>query len=361
MGYGGLLRLDTAFATGFLVECRQASIVRSGDEHVSVVVKAELSSAIIWAMFFLQGVYTYLFIAALPGMTSSRRLKDSQRAKSAWVFLTFSILMYVVATSHLILGAFRFYKSIFLNVDPNGAISYLKSWHHWEYFPLIVLFCVQTWLGDALVIYRCYFVWGCNLLFILVPVCLLLASFAVNIIIWYWIYHPFNIPRKQAVRIFRCIYPLAFAQNLMTTSLIIFKILSQHRASKKAGVIHAGSALSLMRVVRIIVESASIYTVQLLVLIILYFRGDNGQYVVQAAINPSIGMTFVLLAIRIQPSRTTNVTMGTDQAITSTLIPQWLRSSKSDIDSENSDDYSSHSLSRLEDGIELTNVHKIDA
>jgi hypothetical protein len=79
--------------------------------------------------------------------------------------------MYVVATLHLsrfwrsfalmvsngllyplVLAAFRFYKSIFLNVDPNGAISYLNSFHHWEYLWLIILFCVQTWLGDALVV-----------------------------------------------------------------------------------------------------------------------------------------------------------------------------------------------------------------
>lgn len=87
------------------------------------------------------------------------------------VFLIFSILMYLVATLHIsklsrsaackspdthngrpALAAIRFYKSLFLGIDPRGAVHYLKSWRHWEYFPLIVLFCVQTWLGDALVV-----------------------------------------------------------------------------------------------------------------------------------------------------------------------------------------------------------------
>ncbi|KAF5328405.1 hypothetical protein D9619_013301 [Psilocybe cf. subviscida] len=324
MDGGGLLRLDTAYATGFVVETGLYS---------------DLSSAIIGAGFFPQGIYTCLFIGALPGMTSARRLKDAHSAKSAWVFLTFSTL---IPLHPPVLAAFRFYKSIFLNVDPNGAIPYLNSWNHWEYFPLIVQFCVQTWLGDVLVIYRCYFVWGRRLLFILFPVCLLLASIGTNLTIWYWIYHPSSISPTRAMRIFDCIYPLAFVQNFMTTSLIIVKIFLQHRTSREAGIVQLGSTLSLMRVVRIVVESAAIYTIELLVLIILYFRNDNAQYVVQAAINPSIGITFVLLAIRIQPSRPTSAPTGNGQGITSTLIPQWLQNAESDIESSDQSSEGQH-------------------
>lgn len=78
--------------------------------------------------------------------------------------------MYAVATTHLgrlcvlyinnnhliplttVLAAFRFYKSIFLNVDPKGSISYLRNLNHWEYLGLISLLCIQTWLGDMLVV-----------------------------------------------------------------------------------------------------------------------------------------------------------------------------------------------------------------
>lgn len=50
-----------------------------------------------------------------------------------------------------------------------------------------------------------------------------------------------------------------------------------------------GGRISLIRVARIIVESAMVYTLQLLIIIVLNFRHNNGQYVVQCAIVPSIG------------------------------------------------------------------------
>lgn len=77
--------------------------------------------------------------------------------------------MYLVATMHLgrfslstcfnvarlnrspsVFAGFRFYKSVFL--DPKGPISYLRNPFHWEFLGLIILLCIQTWLGDALAV-----------------------------------------------------------------------------------------------------------------------------------------------------------------------------------------------------------------
>jgi hypothetical protein len=86
------------------------------------------------------------------------------------------------------------------------------------------------------------------------------------------------------------VYPLVFAQNIITTGLIAFKIWTQHRTSAANGVVDASSQLSLMRILRIIIESAAIYTFQLLVLLILYPMQHNAQFIVQSAVIPSIGM-----------------------------------------------------------------------
>jgi hypothetical protein len=110
--------------------------------------------------------------------------------------------------------------------------------------------------------------------------------------IWFWFREPFSIAPGLGIQLSRCIFPLSFVQNFMTTSLIILKIFLQHCASKKAGIVHVGSTLSMIRVVRIIIECAAIYTIELFVNIILYFCRDNWQFVIQAAINPSIGEIF---------------------------------------------------------------------
>lgn len=52
---------------------------------------------------------------------------------------------------------------------------------------------------------------------------------------------------------------------------------------------------TLVPVIRIVVESAMIYDMEVLVLIVLYALGHNGQYVAQEAIVPTVGQSETLL------------------------------------------------------------------
>ena len=71
----------------------------------------------------------------------------------------------------------------------------------------------------------------------------------------------------------------------MTTGLIAYRIWVQDRKSQ--GVV--SSSLHLITLIRIIVESASIYVLNVLILIILYALNSNGQFVAQEAIVPVCG------------------------------------------------------------------------
>lgn len=44
-----------------------------------------------------------------------------------------------------------------------------------------------------------------------------------------------------------------------------------------------------MRIIRVILESAALYTVQLFIIIVLYFNGHPAQWVVQMSMFPSTG------------------------------------------------------------------------
>ena len=85
------------------------------------------------------------------------------------------------------------------------------------------------------------------------------------------------------------IYSLAFVQNSITTSLIAYRIWSQDRRSVAAGISSGGSKSSLIPVIRIVVESAAIYLLELLVLIILYALKHNAQFILQEAVVPTVG------------------------------------------------------------------------
>lgn len=112
---------------------------------------------------------------------------------------------------------------------------------------------------------------------------------AVNIYTLVWFQNPLAFSARSRIMSLNAIYPLSLIQNVMTTGLITLKIWTQHRQSSASGVVDRSSRLTLIRIIRIIIESAMVYTIQLCVLIILYFRDDTFQYVVQSAIVPSIG------------------------------------------------------------------------
>jgi len=222
------------------------------------------------------------------------------------------------------LGVYRFIRAFILLVEPQGALVYLFDFRRWENNANDILLCVMTWLGDALVIYRCYFVWNSNIWVIVFPTILLLCAIGINSCAIYWTIRPFSFGPIIGIRLLDTVYPLAFLQNVMTTSLIAFKIWTQYRASRACGLIDRSSRLSLLQVLRIIVESAMVYTLQLLVLIILYFRFDNSQVILQSAIVPSIGIVFVLIAVRVHAAKSRN---GSSSGTGS--IPSWLKETDS--------------------------------
>jgi hypothetical protein len=81
------------------------------------------------------------------------------------------------------------------------------------------------------------------------------------------------------------VYALAFVQNTMTTGLIAYPIWQQDRKSQGL----MSSSHRLIFLVRIIVESASIYVLNVLIIIILYALNSDGQYVALEAIVPVCG------------------------------------------------------------------------
>ncbi|KAF8556495.1 hypothetical protein OG21DRAFT_615171 [Imleria badia] len=71
----------------------------------------------------------------------------------------------------------------------------------------------------------------------------------------------------------------------MTTCLIVYRIWQQDRMSRSI----ISSSFRLAIVMRIIVESASLYLFNVLILIILYACNSNGQFVAQEALVPVCG------------------------------------------------------------------------
>lgn len=153
--------------------------------------------------------------------------------------------------------------------------------------------------------YRCWIVWQRSYRVVVLPFVLLLISLGkqassiagleltaidsvtttMNV---HWFRNKTSIPWSIMFHSFRMTFPLNFSQSTLTTGLIAYRIWKQHRMSQQAGV-HASASLDLFTVMRIIIESALIYTLQQFMMIILYFTGHPSIVIVQHASVPSTG------------------------------------------------------------------------
>ncbi|TEB30963.1 hypothetical protein FA13DRAFT_1630145 [Coprinellus micaceus] len=195
-----------------------------------------------------------------------------------------------------------------LSEDATPIGYFHKSPLGWDAISNPILMGFQIWVGDALAIYRCYIIWGHNFWVIVVPVLLAAAAVGVNLTLYSWFPKPWT-PYEKLIGVINAGYPLAFAQNVLTTSLIAWKIWRQHCASQQSG-LKAANNISLIQVIRIIVESAMVYTLQVFILNVLYFVGHPLQF----------ASVFVLIAIRVHVAKSES----RNNTVASSLIPPWL-------------------------------------
>ena len=90
------------------------------------------------------------------------------------------------------------------------------------------------------------------------------------------------------IAILSTLLPLYFAQNMITTSLVVVKIWLQHREARKSGLVSLNTP-NLVFVIRIIVESAAIYTTEILVQYVLNLSRHPARFFFLYLLNPSIG------------------------------------------------------------------------
>lgn len=252
----------------------------------------------VWMEVLLYGMYCSLFFESVWIIVKMQK-KQTTPSK---IFFGATVTMFIFATLHIALNLYRFLRGyVWLAADP-GPVAYFNGLGRWDNIAHDAINAIVTWIGDSLVIYRCFVVWGQTFYVIIVPTLLLILSIIANSIAL----HLFTKVQLGAifsptlVHWMNTIYAVAFVQNTMTTGLIAFRIWRQDRETRRAlGIQTWRSGHSLLPLVRIIIESAMVYVLEVLVLIILYALGHNGQYVVQEAIVPTVGIVFTLITVRV--------------------------------------------------------------
>ncbi|KAL1747293.1 hypothetical protein HDZ31DRAFT_72303 [Schizophyllum fasciatum] len=245
----------------------------------------------IWIETLLYGVHSCLFFECMYLL----KRRGSLKTNAATVFTVASIALFIVSTVHTGLNLARFIKTFVLLQGAPNQILYWTDFVSAEVRAYYVLTAVQTWIGDLLIIYRCWFVYNKNYLVVIVPFILVLASFIMSILLW-----TNSVTNASALTsVSNAIFPLSLAQNVLTTGAILYKIIRQHYRINSLSMDSVHSFSSMLTVARLIIESAALYLLAMLLLVIFYFTGNNVAEVFQACITPTIGINFTLLSLRL--------------------------------------------------------------
>ncbi|TCD71375.1 hypothetical protein EIP91_011146 [Steccherinum ochraceum] len=211
------------------------------------------------------------------------------------------VVFFIVATMHLGMNCFRMIRGFVDHAnDPGGAVAYLGNLAPWDHVFKDTLYATQEIIGDGVAIYRCWVIWNRDWRIIILP----LMLFIVSIISGYTVcglYTSVNpadtVFDPRLTHWISTFYSVAVVQSTMTTGLMAYKIWKTDRrsASYRANAHES----SLLPVLRILVESASLQLFVEIILLALYEANYNAQYILLEIVTPLVGITFTAITIRL--------------------------------------------------------------
>lgn len=273
-----------------------------------------------WCEATIYGIYVCLFGAAMSVMMRKGRL-DAFPSK---VFFTGIIVMFILISVHNWLNVYRMIVAYAYQIELKAPVAYLRAIRNWDAYAFPVLLAMIIWLGDALVIYRCYLIWKRDWRAIALPLTLLLVSIGTHSVTLHWFRTTF-IPLETIRPLLNTTFPLHLCQNVLTTGLIAFKIWTRHLEARRAGMQDSftSNGLNLIGVIRIVIESAAVYTLQMVLAVILQLIDHPARILLQHCLIPTTGIVFVLIAIRADTIRQESV-HGAKVAASDLVIPAWM-------------------------------------
>ncbi|THG99497.1 hypothetical protein EW026_g2856 [Hermanssonia centrifuga] len=255
---------------------------------------------------FMTAVVYGIYLVTL-GMTISVLFwgRMGQKRRN-WPLIFVMALMFIFATFDVAFGlqhnldAFIYYTGPVPRVNSITAYANANSSADFQTVDVQIM----ALIGDAMLIYRCLVVFNYKWLVIIFPVLLWLANAvcAVAIIIITATLHQTALIHignlKPWITAFLVVTLLT---NLITTGLIVWRIWSIDKESTRMTSLSTlkGGSSKLARVIRIVVESALLYTTLVLMTTVADVIGSNAIYPLAETMVVVIGISFNLIIIRV--------------------------------------------------------------
>ncbi|KAF8883519.1 hypothetical protein BD779DRAFT_1539317 [Infundibulicybe gibba] len=240
----------------------------------------------------LYGIFLVLDIAALYILV--RRRDYHRRINKPMVVA--AITMFLLSTAQFVVDTTTVFVGFIAISDRPHRLAYLNDLSEPIFAARHAIYFAMMIVGDAIVIYRCYVVWGHCWKVVLFPILCSLASAACAFQTIWAIRHD-GFDAQLELNMGFPIFSLSFGANAVATTLIAYKICMAHQQLKKT-MSTAPYRGSLMPTARIIIESGAINTAYLLVYTIVLHNGTNGVQILASIVTPFVGIIFTMVIIR---------------------------------------------------------------
>ncbi|KAM5535136.1 hypothetical protein V8D89_011222 [Ganoderma adspersum] len=208
-----------------------------------------------------------------------------------------AVLMFMFSTVHVSLGFYRLIRGfIDLRDQPGGPGAYFSDVSTPPNVAKVTIHSVNSILGDSIVVWRCWHVWGGEWRVCVVPILLIIASAVCGFaqaIIFAEAKTVHSAFANELERWNGSLFSLSLVTNVVVTTLIAARIWFITRESGGA----VTSQFRYTKVLLLVIESAMIYSAALLVEITLYFIGSNAFYIVYDPIAQLTGIVPTMIIV----------------------------------------------------------------
>lgn len=224
-----------------------------------------------------------------------------KKAKTPWIMLAVVTLQWLISTVHVSLGFTRLvYAFIYYRDEPGGPEGYLTNISIPSNVAKVFIHTLNSAVGDSVVVWRCYLVWGRSWKIVTLSLVLLCGFIVAGI---GQTYHFANGQAIHSAFVHTLtiwnglVFSFSLATNLTATSLIALRV--WHVFRMISGV---ASSLGAAKVLVLVIESGMIYSAALIIEICCYFSGSNSFYIVYDPIAQltSIVPTMILLLVALK-------------------------------------------------------------
>jgi len=246
----------------------------------------------------LYGIYFVYFRQSFRVILSSR---DHPRN---WWHVLASFGIFLFATAHMVIVFSRGIQAFTIFRDNPGPVAYFYNLKLGLEVSQASTQVAVTFLGDCMVIWRVWIVYSRNYLAVIVPLLCLLGTTTAGIasvVVIGQASSPDSTPTFYVSKLetwLPAFFSMTFGTSILSTILIAIRLSLAQRHAEEYSTRRTISQF--MSVQRILIESASLYSGNMLIYLATYLGKTNYSIIFGDMVSPLIGIAFSLITIRVK-------------------------------------------------------------